>query len=122
MTEVNDFNNTNVNLNKVIDNIYVCKCGCNLQFIDYKPGFDISIGNKWLITNNAMVKYKWSDYISINEFKLWKDFREDIILNYNETININLLNPQDAPWIHLYNQEVENKIPLNEKLYYEYVY
>ena len=69
-----------------------------------------------------MVKYKWSDYISINGFKLWKDFRDDIILNYNETININLLNPEDASWIHLYNQEVENKIPLNEKMYYEYVY
>ena len=122
MTEVNDFNNANVNLNKVIDNTYKCDCGCDLEFIDYIPGFDITVGKKWLITNNAMVKYKWSNYVCVNEYKLWQDFRKDIIFKYNHIINNEPVKLEDAPWIHLYNQEVENKIPLNEKLYYEYVY
>ena len=134
MTFLNDFNKANVNenevivianeviANEVIANKYMCDCGCNLDFIDYKPGFDVFVGNKWLITNNAMVKYKWLDYITINEYKLWQDFREDIILNYNYALNNEPAKPEDAPWIHLYNREVENQIPLNEKLYYEYVY
>jgi len=105
-------------------NKYRCVCGCNLEFIYYEPGFDVYIGNKWLITANAMVDYSWRDYIQIHEFKLWKDFREDIILNYNDALNNEVMKSEDAPWIHLYNREVArgNNIPLNETLYYEYAY
>ena len=109
----------------VVDaNKYRCDCGCNLEFIDYEPGFDVYVGNKWLITANAMVNYSWRDYVQLDEFKLWKDFREDIILNYNHALNNEEVKSEDAPWIHLYRREVAqgNNIPLNETLYYEYVY
>ena len=122
MTNLNDLDKPNVNANEVIANEYQCNCGCKLKFIEYNPGFDVYVGNKWLITANAMVNYKWKDYITLNEFKQWKDFRKDIILNYNEALENDLANPEDAPWIHLYNRDVDNQIPLNENLYYEYVY
>jgi hypothetical protein len=141
MTQWYDFNDANaveanpneVDPNEVVaneanpnPNKYLCDCGCNLEFIEYKPGFDISVGNKWLITNNAMVEYSWRDYILLHEFNLWQDFQADIILNYNDIRNRNneAVKPEDAPWIHLYNREVAqgNHIPLNEKMYYEYVY
>jgi hypothetical protein len=110
----------NININEEA-NKYRCNCGCNLEFIDYEPGFDIYVGNNWLITANAMVEHSWRDYISMNEFKLWQELRENIILNYNHALNNDPLQPEDAPWIHLYNREVvqSNHIPLNEKLYYE---
>ena len=98
-----------------------CECGCNLEFIDYEPGFDVYIGNNWLITEDAMVNYSWRDYICMNEFKLWMELREDIILNYNHSLNNDPMQAADAPWVHLYNIHVANRdhIPLNEKLYYE---
>jgi hypothetical protein len=103
---------------------YRCTCGCNMEFVDYQPGVDISIGNSWLITENAMVDYQWADYTWMNEFNLWRDLREDIIFNYNHSLNNEPIKPEDAPWIHLYNRYVvgNDHIPLNEKLYYEYVY
>ena len=126
MAEWYDLNEANANENEVEVEInkYLCDCGCNLEFIDYAPGFDVYVGNKWIITNNAMVEYSWRDYILLHEFKLWNDFQEDIILNYNNALNHEVLKPEDAPWIHLYNREIAqgNNIPLNEQLYYEYVY
>jgi len=109
---------------EAVQNNYKCNCGCNLEFIDYEPGFDVYIGNNWLITANAMVNYSWQRYIWMHEFKVWKDFREDIILNYNDTLNNVPMNAEDAPWIHLYNVNVAGKehIPLNEAIYYQYVY
>ena len=98
---------------------YRCNCGCNLDFIDYEPGFDVYVGNNWILTANAMVNYSWKDYISMHEFNVWHELREDIILNYNYALNNAELKDEDAPWIHLYN--MGNNIPLNEKLYYEYV-
>jgi len=119
MIELND-------LNKVTNHNYVCKCGCNLEFIGYSPGIDIYAGidtnPKWIITHDGMVEYKWRDYISLDDFTLWKDFREYIILSYNEIIYRNVVYPEDAPWIHLYNREVDNHIPLNAKLSYEYIF
>jgi hypothetical protein len=121
---VNANANANANAVAVDANKYRCDCGCNLEFIDYEPGFDVYVGNTWLITANAMVNYSWRDYIQVNEFKLWKDFREDIILNYNHALNNEEVKSEDAPWIHLYHREVAqgNNIPLNEQLYYEYAY
>jgi hypothetical protein len=120
MAEWYEFNE-NFNANAVDPDKYRCDCGCNLEFIDYEPGFDVYVGNNWLITSNAMVKYSWNNYIWMHEFKEWQELREDIILNYNHAINNDPLKPEDAPWIHLYNREVvqSNHIPLNEKLYYE---
>jgi len=103
---------------------YRCTCGCNLDFFDDDPGVDIYIGNSWLMTEYSMVDYGWVDYIWMNEFNLWQELREDIIFNYTHALKNEPMNPEDAPWIHLYNRYVINKdhIPLNEKLYYEYVY
>ena len=103
---------------------YRCTCGCNLEFIDYEEGLDIYIGNSWLMTEYSMVEYGWVDYIWMNEFNLWQELREDIIFNYTHALKNEPMKPEDAPWIHLYNRYVMNKdhIPLNEKLYYEYVY
>ena len=100
-------------------NQYKCKCGCNLDFIDYEPGFDIYAGNNWIITANAMVNYSWRDYIWMNEFTIWNELLDDIILNYNHALNN--IKAEDAPWLHLYNVFNNCAIPLNEKLYYEYV-
>lgn len=115
MTIMNDTENPNK---------YRCKCGCNLEFIDYEPGFDVFVGNNWLITAYAMEEYSWKDYIWMYEFKEWNDFREDIILNHNRALKNEPINADDTPWVHLYNHYVKDKsnIPLNEKLYYEYVY
>ena len=112
--------NANANANEV-PNQYRCNCGCNLDFIDYEPGVDVYIGNNWLVTVNALVKYSWRDYISMHEFKVWHELREDIILNYNHALNNDPMKAADAPWVHLYNVYVAGKdhIPLNEKLYYE---
>ena len=117
-------NEVNANANALDAKKYLCDCGCNLEFIDYEPGFDVSVGNKWLITANAMVEYSWMDYILPDEFNLWQDFQEYIIIKYNNALNHEVVKPEDAPWIHLYNREIAqgNNIPLNEKLYYEYVY
>ncbi len=127
MTNFNDLQepaNEEVNEEANEENKYHCDCGCNLDFIDYEPGFDVYVGNSWIITSDAMVKYSWCDYISMHEFKLWNDFREDIVLNYNHALNTHALYNQqakDMPWIHLYNKYGNSNIPLNEKLYYEYV-
>jgi len=116
--------NTSNNVNNTMPTQYHCDCGCNLDFIDYEPGFDVYVGNNWILTANSMLNYSWKDYIWMHEFKVWNELREDIILNYNHAL-INLpIKTEDAPWIHLYNREVMmgNNIPLNEKLYYEYVF
>ena len=122
--DANEVDEVEGHANALEANKYLCDCGCNLEFIEYEPGFDVYVGNKWIITNNAMVEYSWRDYILLHEFKLWNDFQEDIILNYNNALNHEVLKPEDAPWIHLYNREIAqgNHIPLNEQLYYEYVY
>ena len=100
-------------------NQYKCNCGCNLDFIDYERGFDVYAGNNWIITANAMVNYSWRDYIWMNEFTIWNELLDDIVLNYKHAmINVKA---EDAPWIHLYNVYNKCSIPLNEKLYYEYV-
>ena len=122
-----EFNDANaVEANAVDPNKYLCDCSCNLKFIEYKPGFDISVGSEWLISENAMVDYSWVNYIRSRKFNLLQDFHEHIILKYNDIRNRNneAVKPEDAPWIHLYNCEVAqgNHIPLNEKMYYEYVY
>jgi hypothetical protein len=117
---VNANMNMNVNIN-ALPNQYRCHCGCNLEFIDDEPGFDIYIGNNWLITANALVDYSWSDYMWMHEFKEWRELREDIILNYNHALNNDPMQAADAPWVHLHNVHVVgmDNIPLNEKLYYE---
>ena len=122
--EANDIEANNINNANAVQNKYRCDCGCNLEFIDYEPGFDIYLGDSWLITANAMVDYKWSDYIWLHEFKLWQELREDIILNYNQVLNNEPINAADGPWVHLYNREVVegHHMPLNGKLYYEYAY
>ena len=121
-------------MNNPTSNNYRCNCGCNLEFIKNKPGVDIYIGDYWIITFNAMANYRWNDYIRMNEFKVWKELREDIILNYNhslqnesiknESIKNESIKAEDAPWMHLYNVNVAGKqhIPLNEKLYYDCIY
>ena len=103
---------------------YRCTCGCNIEFIDYQPGVDIYIGNSWLLTENDMVDHTWVDYMWMNEFIVWHELREDIIFNYTHALKNETIKPEDAPWIHLYNRYVvgNDHIPLNEKLYYEYVY
>ena len=121
-------------MNDATSNKYRCNCGCNLEFIKNNPGVDIYIGNNWIITINALADYRWVDYIRINEFKVWQELREDIILNYNRSLqnesimNESIMNEsikaKDAPWVHLYNVNIAGKqhIPLNEKLYYDCVY
>jgi hypothetical protein len=95
-----------------------------LEFIKNKPGVDIYIGDYWIITFNAMANYRWNDYIRMNEFKVWKELREDIIVNYNHSLQNESIKAEDAPWVHLYNVNVAGKehIPLNEKLYYDCIY
>ncbi len=117
---VNANANANANANEV-PNQYRCNCDCNLDFIDYEPGFDVYIGNNWIVTANALVKYSWRDYISMHEFKVWQELREDIILNYNHALNNDPMKAEDAPWVHLYNVNVagNDHIQLNENLYYE---
>jgi hypothetical protein len=111
-------------MNNAVQHKYRCDCGCNLEFVEYELGFDISIGNNWLITADAMVDYKWSDYIWLHEFNLWQELREDIILNYNQVLNNEPIKAGDGPWVHLYNRLVvdAHHMPLNGELYYEYAY
>jgi hypothetical protein len=110
---------------KAIPDHYRCDCGCNLDFIDYEPGFDVYVGDTWLITANAMVEYNWGDYIRMHAFNIWHEMRENIIINYNHALQNEPVKAADAPWIHLYNREINvngDDIPLNEKIYYEYAY
>lgn len=102
---------------------YVCECGCKLEFIDYKPGLDINIGNKWLITQSAMEEYYWEDYLPIAYHETWLTLKTEIIKMYEEEVLIGT--PHSAPWLHLYNYyvKVENDpFPLNARLSYEYVF
>ena len=129
---INAVNNANANAvganaNAVvaIPDQYRCDCGCNLEFIDYEPGFDVYVGNNWLITANAMVEYNWGDYIRMHDFNVWHEMRENIIVNYNHALQNEPVKAADAPWIHLYNREINvngDDIPLNEKIYYEHAY
>ena len=99
---------------------YRCDCGCNLYFKQYEDGFNIYVGNNWILTACAMVKYSWGDYIRQNYFQMMNELREDIIVNYNHSLNNDPVKPEDTPWIHLYNMAVLNDyIPVNEKLYYD---
>ena len=128
---INAVNNANANANanavavEAIPDQYRCDCGCNLEFIDYEPGFDVYVGNNWLITANAMVEYNWGDYIRMHAFNVWHEMRENIIVNYNHALQNEPVKAADAPWIHLYNREINvngDDIPLNEKIYYEHAY
>ena len=106
--EANAVDANAVEANAVDPNKYLCDCSCNLKFIEYKPGFDISVGSEWLISENAMVYYSWVNYIRSRKFNLLQDFHEHIILKYNDIRNRNneAVKPEDAPWIHLYKQEI----------------
>jgi hypothetical protein len=123
MAEWYDVDAVDANANAVDAQKYRCNCGCNLEFIDYKPGIDIYIGNNWIITSDALVDYSWRDYLYMHEFTVWQELREYIILNYNDVLNNGSLTAEDAPWVHLYNKHVVGKdhIPLNAPLYYDYV-
>lgn len=126
MTNFNDFleegHNHERDVNMEHPHQYHCECGCNLDFINYEAGFDIYVGNSWVVSNNAMVNYNWSNYIQMNEFKVWNELRECIVINYNQSLMHNeQVKPENAPWIHLFNLYGNSDIPLNEKLYYEYI-
>lgn len=103
---------------------YVCNCGCGLDFIDYETGLDVYVENKWIITENAMIEYVWSDYVPTNKHKTWQELKDHIIYNYRERFLKNT--PNSAPYQHLYNKYVmvEQQIPIqpNGKLYYEHAF
>jgi hypothetical protein len=97
--------------------LYICQCGCRLQFINFENGLDIYVENSWIITENAMVEYCWESFVSTNKYKIWQELKEYIVQKYNDNDLIHR-----GPFIHLYNYYVNNQddpIPLNGKLYYE---
>ena len=102
---------------------YVCDCGCALEFEMYKPGLDVYIGERWLITANPMVDYCWDSYVPTGMHKNWLGLKEYIIQKRNEALQP--MGDNYRPYIHLYNDNIaryegkEDPIPLNAKLYYE---
>ena len=102
---------------------YVCDCGCALEFEMYRPGLDVYIGERWLISADKMTEHIWDNFIPMGAHNNWLQLREYIIENYNKRIH--RIGAQEfGPYIHLYNIYIENKemnasAPLNAKLYYE---
>jgi len=104
-------------------NLYVCECGCKLEFIAYQNGLDIYIGEKWLITQNALSDYVWNDYVPSDKHKTWQELKDHLIAKYNERVLNNMAH--SGPYRHLYNNYVNveyDPIPLDGKLYYQYAF
>jgi hypothetical protein len=102
---------------------YVCNCGCALEFEMYKPGLDVFVGERWLITSDSMVEYSWESYVPTGMHKNWMELKEYIIQKRNEALP--RMGNNYRPYIHLYNVNLAryegnaDPIPLNSKLYYE---
>ena len=97
--------------------LYICECGCDLEFIDYHPGLDVSIGSGFIMSENAMTEYVWNDFVPMNGHKTWLELKTYIINKYND---VDLKEWQ--PFYHLYQRYMNNEnipFPLNETLYYE---
>ena len=99
--------------------VYVCKCGCNISFIDYSLGWDMYFKNnesilKYIFTENRMVDMTWNEYIDINKFKTWDELWSHILENKDV----------DNIMLHLYNQYkiFEDVMPQDTKLILEYIY
>ena len=102
---------------------YVCNCGCGLEFVMDKPGLDVFIGERWLITSDSMVEYSWDSYVPTGMHNNWMELKEYIIQKRNEALP--RIGDNYRPYIHLYNVNLAryegnaDPIPLNAKLYYE---
>jgi hypothetical protein len=103
-----------------VNNYYVCDCGCDLEFEKFRPGLDIHLGERWLLTAPKMSEHIWENFIWNRNYKNWLELREFIIMRYTNRIHrVGLM--EFGPYIHLYNQYVlrENTIPLNAKVMFE---
>lgn len=113
--------------------IYTCDC-CDLKFknglgFEYhldngkfdkngkKTGFDDS--KLWCIYDEALFNDSWRYYLP-KSIRVYEDFKTCIINNYNSIHNY----PEnDAKiWTHLYNKHIDSNIPLDAKMYEEYMF
>lgn len=116
-----------------INDVYTCDC-CNLKFknglgFEYhldngkfdkngkKTGFDDS--KLWVIYDEALFNDSWRYYLP-KSIRVYEDFTTCVINNYNSIHNY----PEnDAKiWTHLYNKHIDLNIPLDAKMYEEYMF
>ena len=113
--------------------IYTCDC-CNLKFKnglgfeyhldngkfgknDKKTGMDDS--KLWCIYEEELFNDSWRYYLP-KSIRVYEDFKTCVINNYNSIHNYP---DNDAKiWTHLYNNHINPNIPLDSKMYEEYMF
>ena len=116
-----------------IYNIYTCEC-CDVKFKN-GLGFEYHISNGitdkngnesgfddsklWCIYDEALFNDSWIYYLH-KSFATYGDLKIHITNNYNSRHTY----PEDESniWTHLYNKHINLNIPLDAKMYEEYIF
>ena len=114
-------------------NIYTCEC-CDVKFKN-GLGFEYNISNGikdkngketgrndsklWVLYDQALFNDSWI-YFLHKPFATYGDLKTHIINNYN----LKHTYPEDESniWTHLYNKHINPNIPLDAKMYEEYIF
>ena len=115
------------------DKIYTCEC-CDVKFKN-GLGFEYHLDNGkfdrngektgrddsklWCIYDEALFNDSWRYYLH-KSFETYGDFTSYITNNYN----LKHTYPEDESniWTHLYNKHINKNIPLDAKMYDEYIF
>ena len=114
-------------------NIYTCEC-CDVKFknglgFEYyisngktdKNGKETGMGDSklWVVYDGALFNESWI-YFLHKPFATYGDFTSYITYNYN----LKPTYPEDESniWTHLYNKHINPNIPLDAKMYEEYIF
>jgi len=113
--------------------IYTCDC-CNVKFKN-SLGFEYHLDNGkfdrngentgrddsklWCIYDESLFNDSWIYYLH-KPFETYGDFTSYITYNYN----LKHTYPEDESniWTHLYNKYINKNIPLDAKMYDEYIF
>lgn len=141
--EINDISSSDDNKNynenikeqeeENIYNISTCKC-CDVKFknglgFEYyisngktdKNGKETGMGDSklWVVYDGALFNNSWI-YFLHKPFATYGDFTSYITYNYN----LKHTYPEDESniWTHLYNKHINPNIPLDAKMYEEYIF
>jgi hypothetical protein len=116
-----------------IYNIYTCEC-CDVKF-KKSLGFEYNISNGikdkngketgrddsklWVVYEQALFNDSWI-YFLHKPFATYGDLKSHITNNYN----LKHTYPEDESniWTHLYNKHINPNIPLDAKMYEEYIF
>ena len=121
-------------MNNAVENTYICKCGCELEFIPMSMGCDIYFIHNGEQINKIFSQPKlandtWQNYINDGDFETWGELWHYIyyIYHYNADYEDKEDKTQNAilskkVMKHLYNTYKDIDVPIDAKLSFEFIY